>query len=61
MVKSKKFLFIIIGGISGLILHLVRHFGLNIPIFSFSSHIIEGIIYTIVGMIIGLIIGRLIK
>lgn len=61
MKNKLEFLLAIIGCIVGFIFHLVWHFKLNIILFSFSSHIINGTIYTGIGGLVGLLIGYLIS
>ena len=58
---KSAFLFAVIGGIIGFILHLNWHFKYNAQLFSFSPHIITGTLYTIVGIIIGLFIWYLLN
>lgn len=47
------FIFTIIGGIFGFIVHIVWHISLGIHVFTSGSHIIQGLLYTVAGMIIG--------
>lgn len=59
--KKNLFIFAITGGIVGFIFHLVWHFKLNISLFIFSSHILNGIFYTLIGIIIGVFMWYLIN
>lgn len=54
-------LFTWIGGIVGLIFHLIWHNILGISLLTFASHIALGIIHTLIGAVIGALTGFLIK
>ena len=58
--KSRIIIFVIVGGIFGLIVHLVWHSSTGINIFSVGPHVIKGIVHTSVGMIMGAIVYWLI-
>lgn len=54
-------LFAVIGGVLGLVFHLIRHFMLDIELLSFAPHNLWGVIYTVIGMIIGISVGYLLN
>jgi len=58
---GKLFLFVVIGGILGFTFHLIWHSILNISLFSYSSHIINGIFHTVIGIITGIFVWYLLK
>ena len=61
-IKYKSaFLFGVVGGMIGVIFHLVWHYENNIKLFNYSSHIMSGIAYTIIGVIVGIFIWYLLN
>lgn len=55
------YLLALVGGILGFTFHLIWHSVLEISLFTFSAHIFNGIIHTLIGAIIGSLIGFSIK
>ena len=53
--------FVVGGGILGLGAHLFWHSSAGVYLFSSGSHVIQGVIYTLVGMIIGLVLYRVLS
>ncbi len=60
MKYSLIFLFALVGGILGFIFHLIWHFKLGIELFVLSSHVLTGILHTVIGMIISVFVGYLV-
>ena len=59
MKYKSLFLFAVIGGIIGLIFHLIWHFKNRVQLFTFASHNIAGTLYILSGMIIGVFLWYL--
>lgn len=61
MKKNRIIVFAISGGILGFGFHLIWHSLLEINLFSVGSHIINGVIHTLIGIIIGVIVHLIIS
>lgn len=61
MEKFKIIPYVIIGGVLGLGIHVIRHSMSGVDLFSFGPHIAEGTLFTLAGMIIGGILHLMIS
>ena len=54
MKKPRITVFVLVGGILGFGAHLFWHSSAGVDLFSSGPHVIQGVIYTVVGMLVGL-------
>lgn len=56
MKKAKIVIYSIVGGGVGFGVHLVWHYSMKVELFSFGSHVIDGVVYTLAGMVLGAVL-----
>ena len=61
MKKLRTIVFVLGGGILGFSTHLIWHSSAGVHLFSSGPHVIQGVIYTLVGMLIGLLMHLLLS
>ncbi len=61
MKKTKKIIFPLVGGMLGFGIHLVWHFFMGIELFYYGSHVVSGVIYTLLGTTVGAVIYLVVR